>query len=66
MFFFLSDVSNYCENRKMKPLIKISRNLDGNFLDFWQFFKQLFGIPVNNFPAFYEHNRERPTWDSLD
>ena len=27
---------------------------------FLAIFYQLFGIPVTNFPAFYEHNRERP------
>ena len=32
-----------------------------DFMDFWQFFSKLFGIPVSNFPAFYEHNRERPS-----
>ena len=35
IFFFLTDVSNYCEERKIKLLInvyvKISRNLGGNF-----------------------------------
>ena len=35
VFFFLTDVSNYCEERKIKLLInvyvKISRNLGGNF-----------------------------------
>ena len=35
----------------MNVYIKISRNLGGNFLDFWQFFKQLFGISVS-IPAF--------------
>ena len=31
------------------------------FMDFgfWQFL-ETFGIPVSNFPAFYEHNRDRP------
>ena len=37
-FFFLTDVSNYCEERKIKLLInvyiKISRNLGGKFLAF--------------------------------
>ena len=36
---FLTDVSNYCEEQKIKLLInayiKISRNLGGNFLDFF-------------------------------
>ena len=45
---FLTDVSNYCEERKIKLLInayiKISRNLGGNFLDFLAFFKQLSSI----------------------
>ena len=47
--FFLTDVSNYCEERKIKlsvnVYIKIARNLGSNFgnfgsnfLDFWQFF----------------------------
>ena len=26
-----------------------------------EFRQQLFGIPVSNFPASYEHNRDRPT-----
>ena len=42
IFFCFTDVSNYREERKIKLLInayiKISRNLGGNFLDFWQFF----------------------------
>ena len=66
--FFLTDVSNYWEELKIKLLInvyiKISRTVGGNFwnlgtsnfLDFWQ----LFCIPVSNFPAFYENNKERP------
>ena len=47
--FFLIDVGNYCEERKMKLLInvniKISRNLEGNFWNlvatFWIFGKFL-------------------------
>ena len=60
--FFLTDVSKYCEQRKIKLLInvyfKISRNLGGNF---WNLRSNFFGIPVSNLPVFYEHNRERPT-----
>ena len=60
--FFLTDVSNYCEQRKIKLLInvylKMSRNLGGNF---WNLGSNFFGIPVSNLPVFYEHNRERPT-----
>ena len=37
--FFLTDVSNYCEERKIKlsvnVCIKIARNLGSNFLKFW-------------------------------
>ena len=54
-FFFLTDVSNYCEERKIKLLInvyiKISRNLGG--------------IPVNKFQAFYEHSWERPNPEGI-
>ena len=39
---FLTNVSNYCEERKIKLLIyvymKISRNLGCNFLDFFAIF----------------------------
>ena len=45
---FLTDVSNYCEERKIKLLInvyiKISRNLGSNVFALWQFF--------SNFSAF--------------
>ena len=43
---------------------KISRTLGSIFFYFWQFFKQLLGIPVSKSPAFYEHNRDRPRIDA--
>ena len=61
--FLLTDVGNCCKERETKLSIniytKISRNLGSSFLDFRQFFQLLFCIPVSNFPAFYEHNRNR-------
>jgi len=46
---FQTDVRNYCEERKIKLLInvyvKISRNLGRNFLDFWQFFRNVLTFP---------------------
>ena len=41
--FFLTDVGNYCEERKIKVLIKVylkvsAKKIESNFLNFWQFF----------------------------
>ena len=61
--FFLTDVSNYCEERKIKlsvnVYIKIARNLGSNFwnfgsnfLDFWQFFSNLLAFQWATFQHF--------------
>ena len=62
--FFLTDVSNYCEERKIKlsvnVYIKIARNLGSNFwnfgsnfLDFWQFFSNLLAFQWATFHRQY-------------
>ena len=61
--FFLTDVSNYCEERKIKlsvnVYIKIARNLGSNFwnfgsnfLDFWQLFSNLLAFQWATFQHF--------------
>ena len=61
--FFLTDVSNYCEERKIKlsvnVYIKIARNLGSNFwnfvsnfLDFWQFFSNFLAFQWATFQHF--------------
>ena len=52
--YFSSYKWPYCVERRSKLLY-----------DFWQFFQQLFGIPVSNFTVFCEHNRDRVIGDSL-
>ena len=55
--FFLINVSNYCEERKIVKLlinfyIKISRNLGSNFLDFWQYFSNFLAFQWVTFQHF--------------
>ena len=61
--FFLTDVSNYCEERKIKLSVnvymKIARNLGSNFwnfgsnfLDFWQFFSNFLAFQWATFQHF--------------
>ena len=58
-FFFLTNVSNYCEERKINLLInvyiKISRNLEikvATFFDFWQFFSNFLTFQWATFQHF--------------
>ena len=61
--FFLTDVGNYCEERKIKlsvnVYIQIARNLGSNFLkffsnflDFWQFFSNFLAFQWATFQQF--------------